>query len=237
MGQRVIRSKNAMAVEIQDVVKANLVLVGLRLLNSPEQIERFGKAIRSDVQIAGAGLVANIASGLTEPGLTLGLNRDRITLDLSQSRSTVNREYPSRGDLSRLAEVAWQAIDNTDLTERPHLAFGFNIEMIFDQDSQPSAFGYLSAKLFDGQPLGNEGWNFVGGAGRLIFDDNGRSWTFNLEPRFNNPTESRVFLGGNLHFGRHPLPNETEIVGFLEEVWDKSHAFVERLDNKDDHEN
>ena len=116
MGQRVIRSKNAMAVEIQDVVKANLVLVGLRLLNSPEQIERFGKAIRSDVQIAGAGLVANIASGLTEPGLTLGLNRDRITLDLSQSRSTVNREYPSRGDLSRW--LRWLGKQSTTQTLR-----------------------------------------------------------------------------------------------------------------------
>ena len=57
-----------MAATIQDVVKANLVLVGLRLLGTPEEFEAFKHAVSTDVQIAGASVIANIPSGVTEPG-------------------------------------------------------------------------------------------------------------------------------------------------------------------------
>ncbi len=219
-----------MAVTIQDVVKANLVLVGVRLLGKPQEFEGFKQAVRTDVQIVGAGLIADIPAGITEPGHTFALNRDRITLELSRSRSTISRDYPSREDLRRLAEVAWQAIDNTPLAGAQPRAFGFNIEMIFDQGSETPAFEYLSSRLFNVKPLGNEGWQFVGGAGKLIFDDSGRHWTINLEPRFNDKTESRVFLSVNLHMGEQPLPDEVGIRTTLEEVWDNIHQFVQRLD-------
>ena len=42
--------------------------------------------------------------------------------------------------------------------------------------------------------------------------------------------EKRVFLSGNLHLPDHPLPNEDEIVSYLEEAWDKTHQFVSHLD-------
>ncbi len=221
-----------MAVTIQDVVKANLVMVGVRLLSKPEDFEGFKRSVGTDVQIAGAGLIADIPAGITEPGHTFALNRDRITLELSRSRSTISRDYPLRDDLRRLAEVAWQAIDNSSLAGAQPQAFGFNIEMIFDQDSQAPAFGYLSSRLFNVEPLGNEGWQFVGGAGRLIFDDSGRHWTISLEPRFNDKTESRVFLSANLHVGEQPLPDEVGIRTSLEKVWDNIHEFVQRLDKR-----
>lgn len=221
-----------MAARIQDVVKANMVVVGIRLLESPDELERFRRTIGTDVQIAGAGLVANIPAGTTEPGHMLALNRDRITLDLSPSRSTINRDYPLRQDLSRLAEVAWSALGNSaEVKLRPQV-FGFNMEAIFDQDSNTPAFQYLSSRLFDVGSLGGDEWQFVGGSGRLIFEDKGRIWTFNLEPRFNDAGETRVFMGVNLHFGAHPLPDEQEIRGYLEDLWDNGHEFVNRLDDK-----
>ena len=222
-----------MAVTTPEVVKASLVLVGLRLLGTPKDLEGFKQAIGTDVQMIGAGLIANIPSGITEPGHTLALNRDRITLDLSQSRSTINRDYPLREDLHRLAKVAWQAIGNTSLARTQPRVIGFNIEMFFDQDSGIPAFEYLSKRLFDVGPLGNEGWQFVGGAGRLMFDDGGRQWTINLEPRFNDKTESRIFLSVNLHMGSQTLPDEVGIRAYLEELWDKVHDFVQRLDNRE----
>ena len=57
-----------MAVTIQDVVKAYLVMVGVRLLSKPEEgLQTIGWY---DVQIAGAGLIADIPAGITEPGHT-----------------------------------------------------------------------------------------------------------------------------------------------------------------------
>ena len=220
-----------MTAEVQDVVKANLVLVGLRLLSEQEELNAFRHAVSTDVQIAGAGLIANILSGVTEPGRILTLERDRITLELSPSRSTINRDYPLRKHLDRLAEVAWQAIDTSFGRPQPS-AFGFNVELVFEQDSGEPAFGYLSRRLFDVGPLGDEGWRFVGGAGRLVFNDSGNRWTINLEPRFNDDTESRVFLGVNVHMSEQPLPDQAGLATSFEGVWDGIHEFVERLDKR-----
>ena len=223
-----------MAVTTLEVVKTNLVLVGIRLLSAPEAIEAFRLAVGVDVQVAGAGLATNIQAGTTEPMLALTLNRDRIALELSPARSAISRDYPSREGLPRFAEVAGKAIDNTNLAGQQTQAYGFNIELVIDQDSGEPAFEYLSRRLFNADPLRNEGWQFVGGAGRLIFDDSGRRWTINLEPRFNSETESRVFLNTNLHINEQITPNEATIRASLEEVWDKMELFARRLHEKGD---
>ena len=210
-----------------------MVLIGLHLLNAPEQIEAFRLATGSDVQVAVAGLIANIQTGIPEPGLTLTLSRDRISLDVSPTRSAISRDYPSRDELGKLAEVAWKAIDNTSIEGQQLRAFGFNFDLIFHQCSSDSAIGYLSRRLFDVEPLGSAGWQFVGGAGRLIFDDSGRRWTIRLEPRFNADTESRVFLSTNVHMVNHELPTANEIRESLEEIWDEIHDFVKRLDERE----
>lgn len=221
-----------MAVTTPEVVKANIVLIGLRLLGAPEKFEDFKRAVATDVQIAGAGLATNIQSGIAEPQFALALNRDRITLELSHSRSAVNRDYPLREDLSKLAEVAGQAISNTSVEEQELRAFGFNIELVFDQDPETPAFRYLSKRLFDVDALGSEGWRFTGGAGKLIFDDGERRWTIVLEPRFSDESESRVFLSANLHEVKWTIPTEDEIRDSLEEVWDEVHDFVRRLEER-----
>ena len=221
-----------MTVTTPEVIKANFVLVGIRLLGAPDELESFKRAIGTDVQVAGVGMGVNMQTGIAEPGLTFTLNRDRITLDFSSSRSTINRDYPSREELPRLAEVCGQAIDSTLITEQQIRAYGFNIELFFDQQSAATAFEYLSKRLFDVGSLGNEGWQFVGGAGRLVFSDVGRRWTISLEPRLNDEAESRVFLSINLHKVEHTPPGEGEIRDSLEEIWDEVHKFIKRLDER-----
>ena len=221
-----------MAVTTPEVVKANIVLLGQRLLRAAEEIESFKRTIGTDVQLAGVGMGVNVQTGIAEPGLTLNLNRDRITLDLSPSQSVINRDYPLREDLARLAEVAGKAISNISGEEQDLRAFGFNIELVFDQDSDSPAFGYLSRRLFDVDGLGSEGWQFIGGAGKLIFGDGGRRWTVAMEPRFGDETESRVFLSVNLHKASQSPPTVDEIRNSFEELWDEVHDFVQRLDEK-----
>ena len=139
-----------------------------------------------------------------------------------------------REDLRKLADVAWQAVYNTSPAGRQPRAFGFNVELIFEQDSGSPAFEYLSRRLFNVEPVGNEGWQLVGGAGRLILQ---RQWNdvgqLAWNHAFNDETESRVFLSVNLHIDGQPLPDEAEIGISLEEVWDKIHDFVQRLDERE----
>ena len=150
-----------MAATLHDVVSANLVLVGVGLLNEPSEFERFRNALDTDIRPE-VGLVANVSTGLTEPSRTFTLHRERIALNLSPSRSTISREYPDESDFARLAEVAALAIESTDLADGKPQAFGYNIEMVFNQDTGQSAIQYLGERLFDYGRLGKEGWDRVG---------------------------------------------------------------------------
>ncbi len=219
-----------MVATILDVVKIDVVLVGYRLLRTLEEVNDFRLAIETDVQIAGAGLVTNAPLGVTEPTYTLVLNRDRIALEISSLRSTISRDYPSREDIARLADVAGQAISSTSDSDYTPRAFGFNIELVFDQDDGISAFRYIGDRLFN-IDIWNDGWQISGGSGRMIFvDSNEKRWTVAIEPRFNDENSSRVFLSLNLHQDKQCVPAQEEMEDSLREIWDQAHKFVRWLD-------
>ena len=218
-----------------DVLKADLVLLGTELLGEQAEVASFKEAMGSDVEVRGAGLIANAASNETAQVRILTLERERITLELSRLRSTISRAYPTRGDLGQLAKAAWQAIHNTSSPISTTLTFGFNVELVVDQDSEGTALGYISERLFDAEALGRNGWQIVGGAGRVIFGDGDRRWTFLMEPRFNDQAESRIFMTVNVERRQQPLPDEDGIKASLAEVWDEAHCFANRLDAKGAH--
>ena len=216
--------------KVEDVISVNIVLLGFPPFSSEEEFEAFRSAVGAEIQIAVGGLTANPPTGIPEPGVQLTLNRDRITINFSTSRSIINRDYPSREDLGRLSEVIGNFLSNSTYGSSNPQDFGVNIRLVFDPESEISAYEYLASRLFNVDSLGSEGWRFIGGAGKLIFDEDGRRWTISLEPRFNNYEEPRVFLDSNLHVYGQPLPEEAEIGNLLKEVWDEVHKFVDRLD-------
>lgn len=218
-----------MVAEVQDVVKTNLVLVGVGLLSELEDFKSFSDAVGTDVVVSGGGIILEMPTSIPEPGRTLSLNRDRIVLDLAVSRSVISREYPAYHDLGRLAEVAGYAITRTS-SKKPLRAFGYNIELVYNQTSEGSALEYLGKGLFSPDLQGNVGWKLLGGAGRLIFEENGARWLATIEPRFNDDSSSRVFLSLNLHRSDPGYPEESEIEASLQQVWDQAHSFVELLD-------
>ena len=217
-----------MAATLHDVVSANLVLVGVGLLNDPAKVEQFRSALDSDMRIE-VGLATNVQSGATEPSLTLTLNRERIVLTLSSARSTIAKEYPSVEDFTRLAEITEQAIRFTGDVDVPR-AFGYNVEMVFDQDTGLSASRYIAERLFDYSLLGKNSWDLSGGRGQLVFQGDGGQWTITVEPRFGDETTSRLFLSLNLHKDEQRMPLGKEIRGTLEEILQESQDFLNRLD-------
>ena len=222
-----------MAINIQDVVSANLVLVGIGLLNTPEELEDFRKGIGATEIVSRSSLaLTGPLPDNAETGRTVALERERITLELSSSRSSVERAYPLKEDLERLANVAGHAITKTDLQGKRPRAFGFNLDLVYDQISEWPSVRYLAERLFSSVPLGNERWQLFGGMGRLIFKDGEKFWTVKLEPRFNEQDTTKIFLSINLHRNEQRLPDKNEIRDSLCETWDQAHEFAIRLDKK-----
>ena len=223
-----------MATTVRDVLSADLVLVGVNLINSPGELDLFRQSIDEEVQ-PGLGLAADLASGLTAPGRTFTLPRDRIVLNVSPGRSSIAKEYPSTGDrqedLARLAQVAACAINSSNLEGQAPLAFGYNMSLVFDPGLQDPAIVFLGQRLFGNQFPNEEGWELVGGTGKLIFSDGDHQWTITLQPRPDDDfTSKRVFAALNLHIAEARMPQQDEILGSLIYVWDQAERFMARLD-------
>lgn len=212
-----------MSTEIQDVLKACLILVGVDLLNTPESINSFRTSIDSEISL-------RIVPGTPSNGRMITLPKHRISLSLESGRSILEREYPSHTDLAMLASVAHKAVYHTNLEGHDLRAFGFNIELVYHQDSGLPAAKYLSNRIFRNDFPGSDSWNLHGGSAKITFSNEARYWNVTIEPRFNDPETSRVFLALNLHRPDQRLPEEREIRDSLEETWDEAMKFVKHLD-------
>lgn len=225
-----------MPVTVHEIVRANLVLVGVVLLNAPDETERFRMALDADLREE-LGLTANLAGGLPEPTRTVTMNRDRIALTLSPSRTSIDKEYPSpedpTSDFARLAEVAHCAIASTVMETNQAVTFGYNLEAVFNQDSRQPTLHYLGNRLFNAQSLGLSRPGTHRRDGQLIFSDSDkRQWTIATRPRSNDDRDRRVVLALNLHLTEQPLPSAGEIQTSLREVWNPAKSFMERLNQQ-----
>ena len=225
-----------MAVEIQDVLKASLVLLGVELLNTQEAVHTFTNAVGAEVSIG-----TNMLPGFPIPfpnipgpsaGGTITIDRDRIVIETSPARTMIAKDYPSHDDLNRLSEVAGHAIEQTEgVVDQPLRAIGYNIELVYDQTSTSPSIRYLAERLFTADMPSNEGWQLAGGTGRLTFDDTvGRRWNISLEPRLNDQETTRIFMSVNAHQDNPRLPHKDEIKRYFQEAWQQAHDFMNKLD-------
>lgn len=221
-----------MAVELLDVLKANLVLVGLNLLPTETETEAFRRAVGVEVVErpalnSGADPIPVTTSRL------LALDRERTFLDLSPARDVVVRNYPeSTEDFERIAEIATLAIEKTDVREVGETVLhGYNFDMVFSQDSDLPAPAYLASRLFGTLLPQRMGWTLEGGIASLVFrDTNGRQWTFSPQPRAFDPSWTRLFLGLNLQVEAQPLPSRDEILQVLLDCREQAIRLMSTLD-------
>ena len=219
-----------MTIKVQDVLKADLVLVGVGILKSQAELERFRECVNADVRI-GTGLATNELGGETQPTRTFTLNRDRIVLTALPDRSLVVKEYPSvegsEVEWERLAQVAICAIESTEDANLAPRAFGYNCEWVFDVGASETAAGLLGKGFLNQQSFTKEGWKSIGGGGTLMYGDGNRRWTFHAQPRPNgDPETKRVFFGVNLHVEETRTPSANEIRRSLEEIWAEAKSFM-----------
>ena len=214
---------------VQDVLKVNIVFVGLELLNAPEAHEKFIDDVGSEV-IPDSVLIASNANAAPVPGRIFRLPKDRVQVDSSPMRSSVAIEYPSFDDLGRLEQVTQMVLNHTVESDQQPTAFGFNVELVYEQTSYPTAQNYLAQHIFADSIRGIEGWNLVGGSGQLIFEEFGHRWTLTMAPRLNDERTNRVFLTLNYHFQEQRVPGDSEITEGFRETWKRAHALVKGID-------
>ena len=221
-----------MSTEVQDILKVNIVFVGVQLLKNPEKVKAFSDAIGTEAIVSETGLVLGLSPKGPEPGLRLSLHRERITIDNIGDRTVIEREYPDHDDLPRLTEVAGFALNHSDLVGQATTTYGYNIEMVYDQLSQTPSFQYLGERLFGKSDFNVGDWRFIGGAGWLAFDSEDGSWQIKLEPRFNDMETSKVFMSLNMHKAEQRVPSTADFQNDLGRVWNQAHDFVQCLDRR-----
>ena len=70
-----------------------------------------------------------------------------MVLETSARRTRVKREYPGdMGDGALVVRLLMQAIASSDVQEKEPSAFGFNIQIVYEQDSGEDAISYLGRR-------------------------------------------------------------------------------------------
>lgn len=221
-----------MAIDLREIINFSLVIVNLELLSSDGSFQGFQNAVDADIR-HGGGVSIDAATGQTQQARILHLDRDRINLNLSAGRSSVTREFPAIDSLT--AEAARFAhVVNSALLAGNNLGgalhdFGYNAEMVFDQDSNPTALEFLGERLLRNDRVTSPDRQFLGGACRMIVRDEMGQWTYNLEPRFNDPQTPRVFVNVNLHNEHQPLPQGAEVADAVVQLVQDVQGLMDRL--------
>ena len=217
-----------MPIEVQDIIKVNVVFVGTELLVHPEERARFCES---------RGMQQMTAMSVTEdgvgPSLRMELARDRLSLELAKNRAIAEVEYPADVDAAKRAGTLISDAVAESQDPAPPSAYGFNMEMVYGPglDEGDTAFSYLSRALFapDRFPIGS----LVGGSAKLRFQgDGGMTWAVTIEPRFNRPDTQQVFAQVNLHVPRSELPSKDETGRLVGVLWDGTHKFIDAVDER-----
>ena len=223
-----------MPTRLREIISVSLVLLlDKGLLSEADQLQTFQHEVDVDFRQE-VGMAANVTTGETHPNRVLHLDRHRISLNLSPGRSSITREFPLIDTLDRdlggFAEIANHALNATGLHETT-CDFGYNAEMVFDQDANETALEFIGQRLLRHDVLDQTGRHLVGGNCRIIVRDESGQWTYSIEPRAGDLQRRRVFVGTNLHKVNSVLPNEGEISSSLKEVVNSVQDLMCRLDN------
>ena len=101
-----------MTIVFEDVLRINVVLAGVHILSEQFQRDRFASLVGVEVgtqpipdPLTPPWSAAGFPTGGTISEFQLQLLKERITLLVTKSKTTIERLYPAHSDLERLSEV------------------------------------------------------------------------------------------------------------------------------------
>ena len=202
------------------------------MLGEPSQVDRCGAAFGAEIVPDGAFLAVTSPGMPPSQGQSLRIPRDRILIETSAARTRFVKEYPENlEDALSIARLSSLAAPVEEGAPEPS-TYGFNLHLVYEQDSGESATLYLARRLLSYHKVSYENWTPYGGSGRLVFDDGPRRWTIKLEPRFQDENTPLVFLDMNLHVAVAGFPDDGETARWMTNLWARAHALIESLDNE-----
>ena len=161
-----------------------------------------------------------------DPDLLL-LDRERIEITVAESHLSISREYPSEENIPPLAAMATAVLAFLD---QPIQAMGYNVDLVFEQNSGRSAERYLGSRLFKHRDLSGGEWSIWGGSGTMIFGSSQKRKSFRMAPRLEDDKTTRVFVEANYHVGDGLTPTEAEINESLTTIWIDTIRAMELVD-------
>lgn len=219
-----------MAVEVQAVHSINIAFPAIELIRTDAEIDRCTTETGGEV-IPHLFLATGQGAPGPQMGRVLQVPQDRLKLETSAQLTQAKREYPSTiDDIASVARLMAHAIDCTDLDGMTPPAFGFNIEMVYDQGSGDTAYEYLGRRIFSSVRQVSERWGKAGVSGKIFFEEDTAQWTITLEPRLQSHTTTKIFLAINLHISEARLPDEKEMNSRMRILWDQAHSLIETID-------
>ena len=219
-----------MAVRVEDVLSVNVVLVGIELLRTADEVEACSAVFGGEL-IQDAAFVDVVGQMPPVRGRALRAPRERLLVEVSERRSRVTKEYPAGiDDVTLVARLASQALAHSTVENPAVSAHGFNFAMVFSDESGEEALPYLGRRIFAPPAFAPDDWTSFGGQGKLKFQDGVRQWTITLEPRLQAPNTSKVFLDINVHVPEAGVPQEHEVETQLRALWERAHTLIEAID-------
>ena len=173
-----------MAVTAQDILSIDAVFADLEVLRNAQEIAACGAALGSEIITEGEMLVLGPSRGGAVQGRRMQMPRDRMFVGDLAHRTRAARQYPAHiDDVASVVRLVGHAIASTDLRGAVPSSFGFNMELVYDQDSGQDALSYLGRRLFARVSDLHETWGHAGGSGKLLVREGTWQWTIALEPR------------------------------------------------------
>lgn len=218
------------ALQIEEVINANLTLAGAHLLATDDMRNRFKDRVGSEVVRANKDVnIGEYQIGVGPEQLLI--NSDRIRLDIGPQRSVINMEYPDANGLQRLSEVATLAIEVSNYHGRPLPAYGFNVDAVYRFAPGVTAGAFMSRRIFVPNLLPEH--QLIGGTAVLNTIRNGRNWQIALQPRFQDLSSDRLFMTLNLNFANTNTPSIDRIRKRFTEVWENAHTILDHFNDKE----
>ena len=209
-----------MPISLHVALGASVVIVGIDLPSLDNLVEELGVISKTDVQVL---------SGKDGDPDVLILDRERIEITILESQLSVSREYPSEEDLLPLANISTATLN---FLNQPIEAIGYNVDLVFEQNSGRSAERYLGGRLFKHRDLGGEEWPLWGGSGTMVFGNSRKRKSFNVAPRLGDDKTTRVLVEANYHVADGKIPQETEIGESLATIWRDTIGIMELIDEE-----
>ena len=210
-----------MSVSLHVALEASVVIMGVDMPSMNDFVEKLEAMFETDVQVL---------SGRAGDPDVLVLDRERIEVSVQGSRLIINRYYPSEEDLPTLARIS-----NATLTllDQPIEAIGYNVDLVFEQDSGRSAERYLGERLFRHGKLDGDDWPLWGGSGTMVFGSSRERKSFTVAPRLDDEKTTRVLVEANYHVVGGQTPLEAGMSESLAIVWKDAFRVMELVDGEE----